>query len=157
MIYPFIVAHFVFNVNEKTIFSDKSNERAKSDAKKERRVEEKTVFIIKKDAGVSYEIALHKRPKKGLLSGLWELPNVEGHLSCNEVQEAFPNAEITRIPDGKHIFSHVEWRMWCYEIHLRNEILPESMKEEEKQFFTKETIERELSLPSAFDCCKKYI
>jgi len=125
--------------------------------KKERRVEEKTVFIIKKDAGVSYEIALHKRPKKGLLSGLWELPNVEGHLSCNEVQEAFPNAEITRIPDGKHIFSHVEWRMWCYEIHLRNEILPESMKEEEKQFFTKETIERELSLPSAFDCCKKYI
>ena len=35
----FSLLYIFFNVNEKTIFSDKSNERAKSDAKKERRVD----------------------------------------------------------------------------------------------------------------------
>lgn len=124
--------------------------------KKERRIEERTVFVIKKETGAAYEIALHKRPKKGLLSGLWELPNVEGHLTPEEVKKVFPEGEVIRIPDGKHIFSHVEWRLKCYEVHLREALFSKQFTEENK-FFTKETIEKELSLPSAFDCCKKYL
>ena len=45
-------------------------------AKKPRRVEEKTVFLLVRDG----KIALRKRPGTGLLAGLWEFPNVEGAL-----------------------------------------------------------------------------
>ena len=44
-------------------------------AKKERRVEEKTVFLLLKEG----KIALRKRPKTGLLAGLWEFPQCRGH------------------------------------------------------------------------------
>ena len=124
--------------------------------KKERRIEEKTVLVIKRRAGESYEIALRKRPDNGLLSGLWELPNVEGHLTNEEIRCMFPKGEIKRIPDGKHIFSHVEWRMWCYEVLLEEELGKEQMKNG-TGFFTKKEIEEKLSLPSAFDCCKKFL
>ncbi len=125
--------------------------------KKARKIEEKTLFVIKQEQpGQAYEIALHKREPKGLLAGLWELPNVEGKLSETDVLELFKTNDVKRLPDGKHIFSHVEWRMWCYEIRLRGEQrqtkLPFPV-----EYFTKETIDRELSLPSAFDCCKKYL
>ena len=49
-------------------------------AKKPRRVEEKTVMIIRDGE----HLAIHKRPPKGLLSGLYELPNTEGHLTQDE-------------------------------------------------------------------------
>ena len=45
-------------------------------AKKPRRVEERTVFLLVRDG----RLALRKRPAKGLLAGLWELPNVPGNL-----------------------------------------------------------------------------
>ena len=124
--------------------------------KKERRIEEKTVFVIKKEDGECYEIALCKRPDTGLLSGLWELPNVEGHLTKEEIKRIFPKGEICRLPDGKHIFSHVEWRMHCYEVRIR-EMLAGCGFEKESNFFTKEEIAERISLPSAFDCCKKYL
>ncbi len=124
--------------------------------KKERRMEEKTVFVIKKKTGGCYEIALHKRPSVGLLSGLWELPNVEGHLTNEEIRCMFPKGTINLLPEGKHIFSHVEWRMWCYEIWLEEELGIRGL-EQETEFFTKEEIEEKISLPSAFDCCKEYL
>ena len=125
--------------------------------KKERKVEERTVFVIKKEVEETIEIVLHKRPQKGLLSGMWELPNVEGHLSESQVKELFPKAIIQRKEDGKHIFSHIEWRMWCYEIRLVNELQLPMKLEENSRKFTKKEIEEEISIPSAFDCCKKYI
>jgi len=124
--------------------------------KKERRVEEKTVFVIKRRNQTKQEIALRKRPQSGLLSGLWELPNVNGHLTNEEIRSIFPKGEIQRIPDGKHIFSHVEWRMWCYEVLLEQKLSGEDAKED-YTFFTREEIEEKISLPSAFDCCKKYL
>ena len=68
----------------------------------------------------------------------------------------FPKGEIKRIPDGKHIFSHVEWHMRCYEVLLEEEIRKEQI-EIETGFFTKQEIEEKISLPSAFDCCKKFL
>ncbi len=125
--------------------------------KKERKIEERTVFIIKQECKTPLEIVLHKRPDTGLLSGMWELPNKLGHQKEEEVQEFFPNAEITRLPDGKHIFSHVEWRMWCYEIKLKEaEMLPQDIEQDSKTF-TLQEIKEQISLPSAFDCCKKYM
>ena len=124
--------------------------------KKERRIEEKTVFVLKRAAGKQYEIALNKRPASGLLSGLWELPNVEGHLTEEEIKSIFPDGEITRLPDGKHVFSHVEWHLWCYSV-LLGETFGKNESIRNAEFFTKEEIEEKISLPSAFDCCKKYL
>ena len=125
--------------------------------KKERKTEELTVFVIKQEGKKDLEIVLHKRPEKGLLSGMWELPNVEGHLNEKEVQNLFPAAQISRLPDGKHIFSHVEWRMWCYEIKMKEaEILPMQIERDSKIFNLRE-IKEQISIPSAFDCCKKYM
>ena len=79
---------------------------------KERRVEEKTVLIVK-DGSL---LALHKRPQKGLLAGMYELPNVQGHLSEEEVlsyieEQGYVPMRVKPVCDAKHIFSHVEWHM----------------------------------------------
>ena len=44
--------------------------------KKEKRREEKTVFLLLGPEGV----ALRQRPDTGLLAGLWEYPHVNGRL-----------------------------------------------------------------------------
>lgn len=125
--------------------------------KKERKIESRTVFVIKKECKEALEIVLRRRPAKGLLSGMWELPNEEGHLTEAEVIQRFPAAQIRRLPDGKHIFSHVEWRMWCYEIKLTENGLLPVLKEQGLLPFTLQQIREQISIPSAFDCCKKYM
>ena len=87
---------------------------------KERRIEEKTVFIIKDGE----RLALHKRPKKGLLAGLYELPNTEGYLSEQEAieyiqKQGYMPIRIQTACDAKHIFSHVEWHMKGYVVFLQ--------------------------------------
>ena len=87
---------------------------------KERRVEEKTVLILKDGS----QLALHKRPKKGLLAGMYELPNLEGHLSEEEVlsyikEQGYLPIRIQKACDAKHIFSHVEWHMKGYVVFLQ--------------------------------------
>ena len=93
-------------------------------AKKERRVEEKTVLLLKRDG----KIALRKRPKTGLLAGLWEFPNVEGALDETAAGAAVEAMGLSVIDwqsrlTAKHIFTHVEWHMtaWTGELAaLRN-------------------------------------
>ena len=46
--------------------------------KKDKRPEEKTVFLLRRPDGA---VALGQRPKTGLLAGLWEYPNVPGLLT----------------------------------------------------------------------------
>ena len=48
---------------------------------KERRIEKKTVLVIR-DGDC---LAIRKRPSKGLLAGLYEFPNLEGHLTEKQV------------------------------------------------------------------------
>ena len=91
-------------------------------AKKKRRVEEKTVFLLLKDG----KIALRKRPKAGLLAGLWEFPNAEGALDEPFAAAAVEAMGLTAIDwrrrlTAKHIFTHVEWRMTGYALTVRGE------------------------------------
>ena len=84
---------------------------------KARRVEEKTVFVICDGE----KVALHKRGSKGLLAGLYELPNCEGKKSQEEalayVKEiGCKPIRIRELTEAKHIFSHIEWRMSGYAI-----------------------------------------
>ena len=91
-------------------------------AKKERRVEEKTVFLLLKEG----KIALRKRPKTGLLAGLWEFPNAEGTLDEASAGAAVAAMGLTAIDwrsrlTAKHIFTHMEWRMTGYALTVRGE------------------------------------
>ena len=81
-------------------------------AKPQRRVEDKTVFIVSCDGFY----ALSKRPDAGLLAGLWEFPNVSGKLEMADViteveKMGLKPKEIIRQVEKKHIFTHIEWHM----------------------------------------------
>lgn len=88
-------------------------------AKKPRRVEERTVFLLLRQG----QVALRKRPKTGLLAGLWEFPNAEGALdeaAASAVVESWgltPKQWESRLT-AKHIFTHVEWRMTGYTLEV---------------------------------------
>lgn len=84
-------------------------------SKKARRIEERTVLVIRDGE----RAAVRRRPGRGLLAGLYELPNEEGRLSADEALDAVRNLgfspiRITPLPEAKHIFSHIEWRMLGY-------------------------------------------
>ena len=88
-------------------------------AKKPRRVEERTVFLLLRQG----QVALRKRPKTGLLAGLWEFPNAEGTLDeaeASAVVESWglvPRQWESRLT-AKHIFTHVEWHMTGYTLEV---------------------------------------
>ena len=88
-------------------------------AKKARRVEEKTVYLLLRDG----KAALRRRPDTGLLAALWEFPNVEGALDESAAPAAVlawglePKAWRSRLA-AKHIFTHVEWRMTGYALDV---------------------------------------
>lgn len=86
--------------------------------KKERKVEEKTVFLLQNQEG---GIALQKRPDSGLLAGLWEFPNVPGALDAGAAEQTLRRWGMTprdwrKRLTSKHIFTHVEWRMTGYSL-----------------------------------------
>ncbi|MBR5713084.1 MAG: A/G-specific adenine glycosylase [Lachnospiraceae bacterium] len=55
-----------------------ADEIPKKPERKARPVEKKTILVIADEDG---RVLLHRRPPKGLLAGMWEFPNVPGHLS----------------------------------------------------------------------------
>lgn len=87
--------------------------------KRPRTIEEKTVLIIRDEN----KAALHKRPSKGLLAGMYEFPNVEGHLSEKEVlawlkKIGLSVLRIEPLAESKHIFTHKEWHMIGYSVRV---------------------------------------
>lgn len=88
-------------------------------AKKARRVENRTVLL----ARCGPLVGIRRRPAKGLLAGLWELPALEGHLSPEETRAALATQgwqvqKLLSLRPAKHIFTHVEWHMNGYYIEL---------------------------------------
>ena len=116
---------------------------------KARKIEEKTVFIFKDGENV----AIRKRPAKGLLASLYELPNVEGHLTEKEALEysqkiGLAPLHIKKLGEAKHIFSHVEWHMIGYAIKV-DEL--EKSCTEKMLFIHPEEVENEYPIPAAFE------
>ena len=127
---------------------------------KARRVEEKTVFIIKDGE----KIALHKRAKKGLLAGLYELPNVEGYLTEQEaieyiIRQGYEPLRIQPACEAKHIFSHVEWQMKGYVVFLQASEYAEQekLREENWIFVDVEETKQNYAIPSAFAKYAEYL
>lgn len=88
--------------------------------KKKRKIEEKTVLLVK----YGDKIAIRKRDDTGLLASLYEFPNLEGKLSEKEVLERLGGGASVeeKLPEAKHIFSHVEWHMSGYLVKAGEEI-----------------------------------
>ena len=112
--------------------------------KKEKRQEDRTVFILSCDG----KYALEKRPNKGLLAGLWQFPNVPEHLNTEEALSAVKEMgltvrEIHREVSRKHIFTHIVWNMKG--IYLEVEAPSGSF-----HWFTEEEIANQAALPTAF-------
>ena len=103
--------------------------------KKERRVEERTVYLIFRDG----RVALRKRPQRGLLAGLWEYPNELSPWPCPVAGE--PEFGAT----GKHIFTHIEWRMTACTVEACGEDLPEGWV-----WAGRRALEETYPVPSAF-------
>jgi len=141
--------------------------------KQKRRIEKRTVLLIRRDE----TYAIRKRPDSGLLSGLYEFPNETGDLSSDD---ALAKAEslglmplrIKKLSAAKHIFSHVEWHMTGYEILVAPSGFPdagelqdagdlshtkENVKENPLIFATPEMIESKYPVPSAFEKYAKMI
>lgn len=91
-------------------------------------------------------IAIGKRPAKGLLSRLWELPNSSREITIPAaLQEiGIMDAEIIPMKNQKHIFTHVEWHMDCYYINVTKKM------DSDLLWLTKEDAEANYALPSAF-------
>ena len=112
--------------------------------KRERRQEDRTVFILQCDG----KYALEKRPGKGLLAGLWQFPNVTGHLdtaqALAEVERmGLRPREILREVSRKHIFTHIQWNMKG--IYLEVAEVSSGFS-----WFTAEQIDAQAALPTAF-------
>ncbi len=123
--------------------------------KKPRRVEKKTVLVI----GDGNKTAIRKRPSKGLLAGLYELPNLPGHLSSEEVlawikKEGLSPIRIRKLTDAKHIFSHIEWHMTGYVVLV--EELEETFRSD-MLFIEPKKTEEEYPIPAAFATYAEYL
>ena len=113
-------------------------------AKKPRRQEEKTVFLL----CCGGEYAVVRRPKTGLLAGLWAFPNVEGLL---DVQAALDQAsawgvhptDVEKQVEKQHIFTHVQWNMRGYYLRC-------STKVSAFTWVTRAQLEADIALPTAF-------
>lgn len=126
-------------------------------AKKARRVEKKTVLVIR-DGG---RTALHKRPDKGLLAGMYELPNVEGHLTEGELLAyirsiGFEPVRVERLEDAKHIFTHIEWHMIGYAVRITPEF-DGRRGEGEMCLVPDGELRDRYAIPSAFSAYTRYL
>lgn len=113
-------------------------------AKPKRKIERKTVFILRCDE----KTALNRRPEAGLLAGLWEFPNVVGTLSPARAEALLKKwgvgvAEMTPLPKAKHLFTHIEWQMTGYFVRSDTET-------EDFAWACRDEIAARYTIPSAF-------
>ena len=130
-------------------------EYPKKAPKKQRKIEEKTVLVIQN----GQEFAIHKRRSKGLLAGLYELPNQEGYLNREEILSYIKKLSliplhIAEAGEAKHIFSHVEWHMKGYFIKVAS---TEEKKVGDLIFVDKKESKGKYPIPAAFGAYRKYI
>ena len=81
-------------------------------SKKPRRIEQRTVLVVVRDNLT----AIRRRPARGLLAGMWELPSLEGEADSRQAVEAVRRwglepLRVEPLGRAKHIFTHVEWHM----------------------------------------------
>ena len=122
----------------------------KRSPKKERRIEEKTVLLLR--CGGRYAL---RRRETGLLAGMWEFPNLPGKLDAGAVRAALddrglPAEAILPCGESKHVFTHVEWHMAGYFIDI-------SCQSGEYIWKSPEEIRSGYAVPTAFRAYRKLL
>ncbi len=111
--------------------------------KKPRTIERRTVFALY-DRGAPL---LKKRPNKGLLAGLYELPNVSGTLTPDEATAKLTAWDLHPVGavqsySAKHVFTHIEWHMRVYAMDVAGEGTGQFVRSDGSR-----------SIPTAFAVC----
>ncbi len=112
--------------------------------KKQRRIEYRTLFLLQ----CGDKLAICKRPEKGLLAGLWQFPDTEGHLTMNEALSlaaqwgVAPQSPVLEL-EREHIFTHVEWKLRGIYLLCGN-MVPTF------QWYSREEIREAIGLPTAY-------
>lgn len=133
-------------------------------AKKPRRLEQRTVLIIRD----SEHALIRRRPKHGLLAGLYELPNVEGHMTQEEALAyarmcGFSPIRVMQLPPAKHVFSHIEWQMIGYIVLVEDveELADQGrlpcVQHSDALFIEPQRTQQEYPIPSAFAAYTEYL
>ena len=125
---------------------------------KARKIEARTVLILRDGD----KVAIRKRPDRGLLAGLYELPNVEGRLSQEEVlglvkEMGLEPVRIQRLSSAKHIFSHIEWHMDGYAVLLEGGLPQKGEHQQPFIFVEAEDAKERYAIPSAFAAYAGYM
>ena len=110
-----------------------------------RRRADLSVFMITAPDG---RIAIEKRPDTGLLSGMYQLPNVEGFHTDDELQEILQEwksapIDIVFTKEAKHVFTHIDWYMKAYHVTVK-------MRNERFIWVTADELKDSFPLPTAF-------
>ncbi len=135
------------------------SEYPKKEGKKPRKVEEKTVLIIRDEN----RAAIRRRKDKGLLAGMYEFPTLDGYRTAEEVaaylaENGIRALRIQPLKDAKHIFTHREWHMKGYMVRVDEleHSLPGEAVRDWLYIEPSETEER-YPVPSAFAAYTKYL
>jgi len=93
-------------------------------------------------------LAIQKREARGLLAGLWELPNVLGDLDDRAALEQAAAWGVEPVTLEKsvrqdHVFTHVRWEMVCYHFTCRG-------ISSEFEWAGEAALEQDVALPTAF-------
>lgn len=124
-------------------------------SKRKRKTEEITVLLLEYED----KIAIRKREEDGLLASLYEFYNVPGKLDACEIQEKCGKIRfLEKLPEAKHIFSHVEWHMSGFFVSIENP--EEAWKQDGNDgliFAEWEEIREKYPIPNAFAAYKKYL
>ncbi len=113
--------------------------------KRPRKIVRKTVFLLTDGT----RFALLKRQEKGVLSGLWGLPETEEVLSDEAAVRKYWEARGTAVRicralgRSKHVFTHLEW-------HMENYLVEAAAIPEEFTAAAPEEIAMDFALPSAY-------
>lgn len=110
-----------------------------------RKIEEKTILILITE---NAEVALLKRPDKGLLAGMYEFPNVNQFLKEKEVKELLKNwnlqlNDIVDLGTKKHIFTHITWNMIGYQVKVEK-------KNDSFLWVSEKELQKDYAIPTAF-------
>lgn len=117
-----------------------------------RRIQHRTVLLLKEHD----RYMIRRRPSKGLLAGLYELPNKQGTLTRDEAiafarENGFQPLHTETLAPATHIFTHVEWHMTAY-------LMTGYFEEKEQQIMaTGEEMADLYAIPSAFSAYTKLI
>ncbi len=121
--------------------------------KKPRTVADMTVAVLCHRENGRLYYAIRKRPRGGLLGGLWELPNCPDRRNAEEAAEfartlGVRPTEVTQLSEAVHKFTHREWHMTGYRIVCEG-------KPSELLWVTKEELAERYAIPRAFEAFVK--